>query len=340
MSLRTVYTYRGEYGKAATVTERLREIANQIADPLIALVADRHIGISLITIGRLAEAQRYFERVIESSFLLAGNWLPIWREAADRALARAMLARALWLRGFLEKAHHEAQTSLDELHGDDPPLTLCRVLYFGICRIAPMTGDFETAETTISRMLTVATSLNARFWMTAGRFLEGKLMVERGEFAEGLAALREAFVTCDQTGWRMSYPEFTGSLAVAPVGLGRLIEADEAVNRAIARAGGREDGQQWYVPELLRIKGEVLLKQSSNQAVQAAESCFDQAAEMAREQGALFWELRAALSAARLRVSQKNRVGAAHVLQPVYNRFTEGFDTTDLKQARLLLDAL
>jgi len=58
---------------------------------------------------------------------------------------------------------------------------------------------------------------------------------------------------------------------------------------------------------------------------------------MAREQGALFWELRAALSAARLRLTRKNRAGAAQILQPVYDRFTEGFDTADLKEARLLL---
>jgi predicted ATPase len=97
-----------------------------------------------------------------------------------------------------------------------------------------------------------------------------------------------------------------GSFALALAGLGRLDEAHDAVCKAIEAAGGREDGEQWYVPELLRIKGEVLLRQTPNQAVQAAADCFARAAEMAREEGALFWELRAALSAARLRVRQNN----------------------------------
>ena len=111
--------------------------------------------------------------------------------------------------------------------------------------------------------------------------------------------------------------------------------------KAIEEAGrGREDGEQWYVPELLRIKGEVLLTQTPNQALQAAADCFAQAAEMAREQGALFWELRAALSAARLRVMHNNRAGAAQVLQLDYDRFTEGFDTADLKAAEALLKTL
>ena len=70
-----------------------------------------------------------------------------------------------------------------------------------------------------------------------------------------------------------------GSFALALAGLGRLDEAHDAVCKAIEAAGGGEDGQQWYVPELLRIKGDVLLRQSSNQAVQAAADCFAQAAE-------------------------------------------------------------
>jgi predicted ATPase len=204
-------------------------------------------------------------------------------------------------------------------------------------RIAPMTGDVAAAETAISTLIASATSAAAPFWTTAGHFLRGKLLVERRQFAEGLNVLREAFDICDRTGWQISHPEFMGSFALALAGLGRPDEALDAVSKAIAAAGGEEDGQQWYLPELLRIRGEVLLGQSSEQAVQAAV-CFDRAADMAREQGAQFWELRAALGAARLRVRQNDRAGAAQVLQPVYDRFTEGFDTPDLREARLLLD--
>jgi tetratricopeptide (TPR) repeat protein len=299
------------------------------------------MGMILLRIGRLAEAQRYFERVIQTApFHQNEDRLPIWRYSDDRAMARALLARALWLRGFPERAHHEAQASLGEVRGSDHQLTMCRVLLYGMGRIAPMTGDFAAAETAISSIIESATSAAAPFWTMVGQFLRGKLLVERQQFAEGLAVLREAFDICNQTGWRLSYPEFMGSFGLALAGVGRLDEAHDAVCKAIEAAGGREDGEQWYVPELLRIKGEVLLRQTSNQAVQAAEACFDEAAEMAREQGALFWELRAALSAARLRVRQQNRAGAAQVLQPVYDRFTEGLEAPDLRAARALLDTL
>ena len=341
LDLASVIGFRGEYPRAAAASERASAIAQQIGDTTAVVLADRRMGMILLRIGRLAEAQRYFERVIQPPpFYQNEDRRPIWRHSDDRAMARALLARALWLQGFPERAHHEAQASLGEVRGSDHQLTMCRVLLYGMGRIAPMTGDFAAAETAISSIIEAAASAAAPFWTMVGQFLCGKLLVERHQFAEGLAILREAFDTCNQTGWRLSYPEFMGSFALALAGLGRPDEAHEAVCKAIEAAGGRGDGEQWYVPELLRIKGEVLLRQSSNQAVQAAADCFAQAAELARQQGALFWELRAALSAARLLVRQRNRAGAAQVLQPVYDRFTEGFEAPDLRAARALLDTL
>ena len=255
-------------------------------------------------------------------------------------MARALLARTLWLQGFPERAHHEAQASLSEVRGPDHQLTMCRVLLYGMGRIAPMTGDFAAAETAISGIIGSATSAAAPFWTMVGQFLRGKLLVERQQFAEGFTVLREAFDISNQTGWRLSYPEFMGSFALALAGLGRLDEAYDAVSKAIEAAGGREDGEQWYVPELLRIKGEVLLRLTSGKTVEAAADCFARAAEMAREQGALFWELRSALGAAHLRAGQNNQAGAVEILQPIYNRFTEGFDAVDLISAKALLKSL
>ena len=83
----------------------------------------------------------------------------------------------------------------------------------------------------------------------------------------------------------------------------------------------------------------MLLRQATDQSL-AAEDCFSQAAQMAREQGALFWELRVALSVARLRVSQGRADEARAALAAVYDRFTEGFATADLQAARTLLEGL
>jgi predicted ATPase len=339
-ALSTVHFYRGEHAKVRVAVERHWQITHQIGDPASIVVADRLMGTTLVTLGRHREAQQCLERVLQAPVSPLDQRRSIWHHSEHRAIARAMLARALWLQGFAEKALYESQASLEELWGRDHQLTVCRVLYSGTGRIAPMTGDFGAAERGIARLIEVSTRLNASFWQTAGRFLKGKLMVERREFATGSTVLRDAFDTCRQTGWRMSYPEFKGALAEAFAGLGQLDEALEAVNDAMASAGQREDGQVWYLPELIRIKGEMLLQKAADRSASAAEDCFKQAGEMAREQGALFWELRVALSLARLRITQGRQTEATQILLPVYDRHTEGFETADLRSARATLALL
>ena len=97
-----------------------------------------------------------------------------------------------------------------------------------------MTGDFATADREIARLIEVAKGSNAHLWETAGHFLKGKLLVERGEFAQGLLVLRDAFETCDRTGWRISYEEYKGALALGFAGTGRLDEALVALDDAMA----------------------------------------------------------------------------------------------------------
>jgi predicted ATPase len=94
------------------------------------------------------------------------------------------------------------------------------------------------------------------------------------------------------------------------------------------------------VAELLRIKGELVLSEGGPDAAAAAENHFSRALDWARRQGALSWELRAATSLARLWRDQNRAKAAREILAPVYDRFTEGFETTDLKAAKLLLDEL
>ncbi len=255
-------------------------------------------------------------------------------------MARAMLARALCLQGFLNRARFEAQSSVEDLHGTDHLLSFCRVLYYGLCRVALMVGDVAAADRAIARFVDTATNLNVPFWTIVGRFLEGKLLTERREFAKAATVLRETFDICDRTGWRASYPEFKGALAMALAGLGQFDDALDTVEQAITAAGHGQDGQVWYVPELLRIKGELLLQQTTATSVAAAEDCLTQAGEMAREHGALFWELRIAITFAGLRMTQNRKKDARNILAPVYGRFTEGFEMADLRAARSLLEFL
>ena len=98
--------------------------------------------------------------------------------------------------------------------------------------------------------------------------------------------------------------------------------------------------ERWYLPELLRIKGELLLRQGAPRAAPTAEDHFGQALDLAQRQGALSWELGAATSLARLRLAQDRPDEARQVLEPVSGRFTEGFGTAGMKEAKALLDGL
>jgi predicted ATPase/DNA-binding winged helix-turn-helix (wHTH) protein len=336
-TLISIYASRGEYGRAQIAAERIEQIAHRIGDPIHLRWAYQQMGTTLLWGSRPREAQQYLERVLRSPAVPGDRHSPIYYNPNDRGVTRAMLARALLMQGFAEQALREARLSLEE-QGTDHPLLLCRILYHGICRIAMVIGDFASADREIARLIEVASRLNAQIFEITGHFLKGKLLIECGEFAQGLPVLRDAFETCDRTGWHISYAEFKGALALGLAGTGRLDEAFVALDEAMA--ADREGGHGWYAPELLRIKGEVLLQQVADQSILAAEDCFDRAAQMAHERGALFWELRIALSVARLRVSQGRHHEARAPLASVYDRFTEGFAIADMQAARTMLEGL
>jgi predicted ATPase len=242
------------------------------------------------------------------------------------------------VQGYSDQAKEQARISLEEAEAVDPGFTLCWVLHHAVCPIALLTGDIAIADRGVATMTDVATRLDAALWRILGNYWEGKALVERREFARGSALLRKVLDTCDQTGWHICNAEFLGVLARGLVGLGRLDAALVTVEKALATA--EHSGERYSIPELLRIKGEVVLRHAATEPMSAAEGCFFGAIALAREQEALFWELRAALSLARMRIKQDRQDEGKRILASVYDRFTEGFETTDLLSARDLLAQL
>jgi predicted ATPase len=155
-----------------------------------------------------------------------------------------------------------------------------------------------------------------------------------------LRLLRSCFKELGETG--ITAPRFMRFAAVYMAeGLGKagqIADALDAIDDAIARAERTEE--LWQFAELLRVKGELVLLEGAAPQAAAAEDYFQRALDWARRQGALSWELRAAASLARLQCDHGRSAEAVALLQPVYDRFTEGFETADLKAAKALLDAL
>jgi predicted ATPase len=159
----------------------------------------------------------------------------------------------------------------------------------------------------------------------------------QGEGESGLALLRQGLAAVVATGNELSRPrcllllaEATGHVGQVGEGLHLLTEAMVAIEAS---------GQGDLMARAYRLQGELLLRQAIPDVSQA-EVCFQEALTVARQQQAKSWELRAAMSLARLWQSQDKRQDAYDLLAPVYNWFTEGFDTADLIDAKALLDEL
>ena len=208
IGLLSLHNFRGELGKARAAAKRLLRVADQLGDAALSRNAGRLMGNALVSLGRLREARGFLERYLDADRSTPGQRQKSGFPSEDRGLAHAQLSRALWMLGFIDQARHEAEASLGDPRETDQPLVLCRILYFGMCRILPTTGDFAAAEQSIARLIEAATSLNEPYWHTAGHFLSGKLMIERGEFAQGVAVLLPRSTPVATSGWQYSYPEF------------------------------------------------------------------------------------------------------------------------------------
>jgi predicted ATPase len=171
--------------------------------------------------------------------------------------------------------------------------------------------------------------------ISGAQFQLGWALAETGHAKEGVGEMREGIAAISATGAAMGMPYFLCILARACGDAGEAGEGLEQIERALGIA---ESGAKYQLPELLRTKGELLLR--LNPRDEAAEGWFQQSLTTAREEGAKSNELRAALSVARLYRAQARNEEAQELLSPVYAWFTEGFDTRDLVEAKALLDQL
>jgi predicted ATPase len=191
----------------------------------------------------------------------------------------------------------------------------------------------ERAEAALS----VAQEQGFPFWMAFGAVLRGWALVQQGQTQEGIEQITQGLMTYRATGVEILRPWFLSLLAEAHGIMGQSEAGLDVLKEALALADTTDD--RWCEAELHRLKGELLLQQSADNQSEA-EACFHHAIRIAQSQQAKSWELRAATSLARLWQQQGKRQEAHDLLTPVYNWFTEGFDTADLKDAKALLDEL
>jgi len=253
-------------------------------------------------------------------------------------MARATLARILWLQGLPDQAISMAHANMEDARAAGHEPSLCHALAEAACPVALLVGDLVLAERCVTMLLDHSARHGLAVWHAWGRCFEAVLTIKRGDVDAGVRMLLDALDAIRASGSSRHYTAFLGTLAEGMASTGQLARGLVTIDEALTRSEHGEEG--WCLAELQRIKGELILLEGAPRAAAVAEGYFLWALDCAREQDALSWGLRAATSLARLRHNEKRTAEARAGLAPVYARFTEGFETPDLTAAKALLAAV
>jgi predicted ATPase len=197
--------------------------------------------------------------------------------------------------------------------------------------------EWQTAQAHAEAALALATEHGFGRYVASGGLARGAALAAQGQGEAGIALMRQGLDALQATGSAVGMPFHLARLAEAYGQVGQLEEGLHLLAEALAVVD-TTGGRQWEA-ELYRLHGELLLRQTVPDAPQA-EAYFQRALDVARRRQAKSWELRAAMSLARLWQQQGKRAEAHELLAPIYGWFTEGFDTADLQDAKALLDEL
>jgi hypothetical protein len=312
-------------------------LATSATDAPGALIGDLLIGVSHHFLGHQEDARSHIERKLEDYLGSPSASDTINFLVGQQELGLAFLARVLWLQGFPDQAMHAARRIAEDARSFHHLPTVCAVLVTAACPIALLVGDLAAAEYFLSIFFDRFSNVRG-LWNLWGQCTEGLLLIERGDFAAGLRQLRTAMAELHGTVLASQNILFYVAEAKGLAATCSVADGLASMNELLARCSRNEE--QWCISELLRIKGALVLDEGAPTAAATAEDHFLQALDVARQQGALSWELRCATSLASVWHEQGRNKEARALLSPVYHRFTEGFQTADLRSARRLLDLL
>jgi predicted ATPase len=193
-------------------------------------------------------------------------------------------------------------------------------------------GDWEAVESLAGRLSAHAGIHGLTPYQAVAAGFRGQIMIARGELTAGIALLQSSLPRLHADRYELYASAFVAELSQGLAALGRLPEALKVLNETIARVA--PEGAAFDMPELLRLRGEI---EARSDDLATAEASFAVAIALAEQQGALSWRLRTEMSQARLRL-RKGLPDALAGVAETYARFSEGFETADLKAARLMLD--
>jgi len=324
-----------EFRTALEYAKRSRAVAERIGDPVAMAEAHSALGISYHLEGRAVDARLHLEAA--AAEISTSSHIDAFHFGFDyRNRARIALARALWLQGLPDQAIRLAKETVEEAETFNHPVTLCIALIWAVS-VSIWDGDLNGGERYIDRFIEQAERHSLAPYQSVGRGVKGELLVRRGDAQAGLPLLRGALETLHGLRYELLTTSFMIAVSEGLAMIGRLDEAAAAIDEAIEVVD--RNGDLFMMPELLRVRGEILISLRTSDPSMAEKSLLS-ALDLSVHQGALAWQLRTATSLARYRASQGRREEARSVLAPVYARFSERVENVDMVSARRLLGSL
>ncbi len=322
-------------GETHDVVKRLRRLADGKQDTELHVVACYALGYTTLCMGKLSDARASLEEGI-ARYLPTQRNAAIYRAGQDPGVAcRAYLAMAEWLLGFPERAQSLTRESVELAEEVDDAYSLAYALCFIGATVSEACGSDRS--TLVQRGLDVATREGFPFWIVNGRVHRASMCFDDERSGSALDELRDSVLGMSRLGVHIHRPYLMTLLARAYQQVGRIDEGLQVLDDAQRSIDAR--GERWWEAEVRRLRGELLLPRSATSA-NDAEAYIEQALDISRNQEARSLELRAAMSLARLWQRQGKRGESLDLLTPIYDWFTEGFDTVDLKDAKALLEQL
>ena len=324
-----------EHDKTVEMASEILRIAEDLGDADLLCVAHKNLAVMLNATGRFEPARSYLDEALAVYQPQTHGYLAIEYGHDVGVSGLAHRAFALWHLGYPDQAAQDVDGALDLASSFDWANTVTYSHFFPGAVAAAFARDMEALEHHASRLVHLSEEHGFPQWGALGTVLLGPPMTARGNAEEAIEQMRRGFDLCRRVGAGICRPIFLGFLAEAESAAGRADAALKTIDDALTLTDETEE--RWHEPELWRLKGVFL---AANKEAAEAETCFGRAIEVARGQSARSPELRAATSLARLWRGQDKPFEARELLAPVYDWFSEGFATSDLKGAKLLLDEL
>jgi predicted ATPase len=294
------------------------------------------MGMALLLTGEIAQGKTHLDRALAIYDPVEHRPLATRFGQDVRIAILSVRSLALYLLGFPEAARADADLAVKGAREIGEAATLMYAL--AIPSAAHLhRRDYATANTLLNEAVALADERGAVFWKAWAMMNQGCVSSMRGEASDAVRMITSGMTAWRSTGATMLVPSWLSYLARAYAELGQFDDAWHCIDEALETV--EKTKETWFEADIRRIAGEITLLSPGPDAAKA-QSYFECATVVARQQQAKSWELRAAMSMARLWRDQGKRDEARDLLAPVYGWFTEGFDTLDLKEAKALLDEL